>query len=49
MTVELVADGGADEIRAIGIEAVLHHQIDMAEIDKAEIDRDLLAINLFWS
>ena len=42
--VELVVDGGANEIRPVGVEAVLHHQVDMAEIDIAEIDRDLFAV-----
>src|SRR5271157_576198 len=44
MPVELVADGRADEIGPVRVETVLHQQIDMTEIDIAEIDRDLLAI-----
>src|SRR5215475_11275713 len=44
VTLELVADRGPDEVGAVRIEAFLHHQIDMAEIDVAEIDRDLLAV-----
>ena len=31
---ELVANGGADEIRAIGIKAVPHQEIDRSEIDE---------------
>ena len=42
--VELVADRRADEVGAVGIEAFLHHQVDMAEVDIAQIDRDLLAV-----
>src|ERR1700691_1016393 len=41
---ELVADGRANEIRAIGIEAVAHQEIDRSEIDKSEIESKLLAI-----
>jgi hypothetical protein len=33
---ELGADRGADEIGAVGVEALLHQQIDAAEIDVAE-------------
>src|SRR5215208_3396628 len=44
MTIELVTDGRSDEVGAVRVETVLHHQIDMAEINVAEIDRDLLAI-----
>ena len=44
MAIELVADGRADEVGAVGVEALPHQQVDMAEIDIAEIDRDLLAI-----
>ncbi len=29
---------------AVGVEAVAHHQVDAAEVDEAEIDRDLLAV-----
>ena len=47
MAIELVADGRADEIGAVGVEALPHQQIDMAEVDIAEIDRDLLAIAVF--
>src|SRR3954467_11893655 len=44
MPLDLVADGGADEVGAIGVEALLHQKVDMAEIDVAEIDRDLLGV-----
>jgi hypothetical protein len=44
MALELVADGGADEVGAVLVEALLHQQVDMAEVDVAEVDRDLLAV-----
>src|ERR1700723_616213 len=39
---ELIADCRPDEIRAVRIESVLHHQIHMAQVDIAKIDGDLL-------
>ena len=44
MAFELVANRGADEIGPVRLKAVLDHQIDMAKIDVAEIDRDLFAV-----
>src|SRR4051794_3379989 len=44
MPLDLVADGGADEVGAVGAEALLHQKVDMAEIDVAEVDRDLLGV-----
>jgi hypothetical protein len=44
MAIEAGADGRADEIGAVGVEALPHHQIDVAEVDITEIDGDLLAI-----
>ena len=44
VAVELIADRGADEVGAVGVEAFLHHQVDVAEVDIAEVDRDLLAV-----
>ncbi|MET4155681.1 hypothetical protein ABIC05_008045 [Bradyrhizobium sp. RT7a] len=41
VTLELIADRRPDEIRAIRIEPVIHHQIDVAQVDEAEIDGDL--------
>ena len=40
VTFELIADRRPDEIRAVRIEPVLHHQIDVAQIDVAKVDRD---------
>src|SRR3984885_4664619 len=39
---ELIADRRPDEIRAVRIESVLHHQIHVAQVDIAKIDGDLL-------
>ena len=36
-----VADRGPDEVGAVRIKALLHKQIDVAEVDVTEIDRDL--------
>ena len=42
--IELVSNGCPDEIGPIGVEALLHEEIDMAQVDIAEVDRDLLAV-----
>src|SRR5579883_60034 len=44
VALELVADRGANEIGPVGIEALAHQQIDLAEVDVADVDRDLLAV-----
>src|SRR4051812_17192190 len=44
MPFDLIADRGSYEVGAVGVEPLLHQQIDMAEIDIAEIDGDLLAV-----
>src|SRR2546430_1995531 len=41
---ELVANCGTDEIRAVRVEPLLYHQIDTAQVDVAEIHRNLLGI-----
>src|SRR5688500_16430190 len=38
---ELSADRGADEVGAVGIEALLHQQIDLPEVDHPKVDRQL--------
>jgi hypothetical protein len=38
-----VADRGANEVGTIGIEAFLHQQIDVAEVDITQVDRDLFS------
>jgi hypothetical protein len=44
MTFELVADCGSNEVGSVRIKALLNHQIDMAEVDEPEIDRDLFTV-----
>src|SRR5208283_506321 len=43
---ELVADRRSDEVGAIGIESLAHQEVDMAEVDESQVDRDLLALAL---
>ena len=40
VTFELIADRRSDEIGAIRVESVLYHQVDVAQVDIAEIDGD---------
>jgi hypothetical protein len=49
MPFELIANGGADEIRPVGVEALLDHKVDLAEVHVAEIDRNLFAVWGFWA
>src|SRR5205807_761047 len=39
---ELGADGRADEVRAVRIEALLDQKVDLTEIHKPKVDGDLL-------
>ena len=41
---QLVPNGGADEVGPVAVEPLAHKEVDIAEIDIAEIDRDLLTI-----
>src|SRR3990170_1857783 len=41
MSRKLIADRRANEVRAVGIKAFLHQQIDVAEVDVTQVDRDL--------
>ena len=47
MAFELVADSGADEVGSVGVEAVTHQEVDMAEIDEAKVDGDFFAVGRF--
>jgi hypothetical protein len=47
VTFELIANCGANEIGAVRVKTLLHHEVDLPEIDVAEIDRDLLAVTGF--
>src|SRR4029077_1833553 len=38
---KMVADRRANEVRAVGIKAFLHQQIDVAEVDVTQVDCDL--------
>jgi hypothetical protein len=49
MPFELIADGGANEVGSIGVEALLDHEIDLPEVHVTEIDRNLLAIRELWA
>ena len=40
---ELAPDRRADEVRAVGVEALVDEQIDLAEVDQPQVDGDLLA------
>ena len=41
---ELIPDRRPDEIRPVRIEPLLHHEIDVTEVDIAKVDRDLLGV-----
>src|ERR1700761_6482676 len=41
---ELAANGGPDEVRAVGVETLLDQQVYLAEIDQAQVDSDLLGL-----
>jgi hypothetical protein len=44
VALELVADGGADQVGAVGVEPLPDQEVDAAEVDEAEVDGDLLAV-----
>jgi len=46
---ELVADRRPDEVGAIGVEALMHQQIDMAKVDESDVDCDFLSLARFVS
>src|SRR6476619_83860 len=39
-----VADRGPNEVGTVGIEAFLHQEIDVAEVDVTKVDRDLFRL-----
>lgn len=41
---ELVPDGGADEIGTVRVEPLLHQQIDLAQVDEAEVKREFFGL-----
>jgi hypothetical protein len=46
---ELIADCGSNEIGPVRVKALLHHEIDLPEVNVTEIDRDLLAVTGLWA
>jgi len=48
MTFELIADRRPNEIGTVRVEAFMHHQVDVTEVDEAKIDRDLFAVGGLW-
>src|SRR5579872_1603492 len=44
MAFELVSNCCSNEICPVGVKTVPHHQVDVAEIHVAEIDRDLFGV-----
>ena len=43
---DLVADRGPNEVAAIAVEPLANEQVDIAKVDKAEVDGDFLTIRL---
>src|SRR3954468_5058987 len=41
---ELPPDGRADEVGPIGVEPLVHEEVDLAEVDETDVDGDLLAL-----
>jgi hypothetical protein len=48
VTFELIANSGSDEIRAVRIKSVLHHQVDVAQVDISKIDGDFFGFRRLW-
>jgi hypothetical protein len=46
---EQTADCGPNEVGPVRIETFLHHEVDLPEVDVAEIDRDLFAVSGLWA
>ena len=44
----LVADGRANEVRAVAEEALRHQQVDLSQIDETEVDGDLLGVGALF-
>ena len=42
VTLELIADRGANEVGAVGVELLRDQKINVPEVDKSQIDRDFL-------
>src|SRR5580698_3866099 len=48
MSLQLISDRRAYEVRAIGVKAVADQEIDPPEIDETQVDGDLFAVRDFW-
>jgi hypothetical protein len=44
---KMIPNRGANEVRAVGIEAFLDEKVDLAEIYEAKIDRNFLGVRRF--
>ncbi len=49
MDAQLVADRGADQVGAVGVEALLHQEIDLTQVDDAQVDRQFLGFADAWA
>jgi hypothetical protein len=38
----LIADSGSDQVGAVRIKALLHQEIDLTQVDYAQVDRQFL-------
>ena len=41
---KMIADSSANEVCAVGVEPFLHEEIDLSQVDKAEVDRYLFRV-----
>ena len=44
VTIELRADRRSDEVGPVGIESLADQQVDVAQIDVSQVDRELFAV-----
>ena len=44
MGVELIANGCANEVASVAVKALGHQQIELAQVNEAEVERDLLGV-----
>src|ERR1043166_459713 len=49
MTIQLVADSGANEVGSVGVKSLLDHEVDLPKVDVPQIDGDLFGICGLWS
>jgi hypothetical protein len=46
---KLISDRGADEVGSVRVKAFPHHEIDMAKVHIAKVDRNLFALAALWA